>query len=49
LRSTLFKLLNNGDYKSAANEFPKWKNAGGKPVLLKRRLREKALFEKGIV
>ncbi|MGQ0285843.1 lysozyme [Pasteurellaceae bacterium 22721_9_1] len=48
-RSTLVKLLNNGDYKGAANQFLAWKNAGGRPILLKRRQREKALFENGYV
>lgn len=46
-RSTLVKLLNNGDYKGAANQFLAWKNAGGRPILLKRRQREKVLFENG--
>ncbi|MBN6711118.1 lysozyme [Haemophilus haemoglobinophilus] len=48
-RSTLVKLLNRGDYKGAANQFLAWKNAGGRPILLKRREREKALFENGYI
>jgi len=44
--STLLKLLNAGDYKGAANEFPKWNHAGGKVVagLTRRRNAEKKLF-----
>lgn len=44
--STLLKLLNEGDYEDAANEFAKWDHAGGKVVagLLKRRLEEKQEF-----
>ncbi len=48
-RSTLVKLLNRGDYKGAANQFLAWKNAGGRPILLKRREREKSLFENGYI
>ena len=44
--SNLLKLLNNGNYKAAANEFPKWVHSAGKVVagLVKRRLSEKNLF-----
>ena len=44
--STLLKLLNNGDYVGAANEFKKWTKGGGKvlPGLVKRRKEEKELF-----
>ena len=45
-RSTLLKRLNVGDYNGAAEAFLMWRNAGGKPILLNRRKREKALFEK---
>lgn len=45
-KSTLLRLLNSGDYAGAANEFPKWNKAGGKPVqgLTTRRLAEQTLF-----
>ena len=44
--STLRKKLNSGDYDGAADEFPKWCYAGGKPFkgLLNRRNKERALF-----
>ena len=44
--STLLRLLNKKDYEGAANQFPRWNRAGGKPVagLTKRRLAEQALF-----
>lgn len=48
--STLLKLLNKGDAKDAAAEFPKWDHAGGKvdQEILGRRLREQALFMKPV-
>lgn len=44
--STLHHLLNEGNYKAAANEFEKWDYCGGVVVagLLRRRLAEKAVF-----
>ncbi|EMW3234939.1 lysozyme [Pseudomonas aeruginosa] len=44
--STLLKLLNKGDYRGAADQFPRWVNAGGKRLegLVKRRAAERALF-----
>lgn len=44
--STLVKKLNAKDYRGAANEFPKWKFAGGVPVLglLNRRRLERWMF-----
>lgn len=44
--STLLKLLNEGNYAAAANEFEKWDHAGGKVVagLLRRRQAEEAEF-----
>lgn len=44
--STLLKLVNQGDFEDAANEFQKWDHAGGKVLegLLRRRLAEKLLF-----
>lgn len=44
--STLLKLLNGGDPKSAANEFMKWTKANGKvlPGLVTRRSAEHDLF-----
>lgn len=47
LRSTLLKKLNLSDFKGAAQQFLAWKNAGGRPILLNRRKREKCLFEIG--
>lgn len=46
-RSTLRKLLNEGDYEGAANEFPKWRMSNGKPLLglERRRAAEKLMFE----
>lgn len=44
-RSTLARKVVQGAKEAAAAEFLKWKNAGGKPILLKRRQREKALYE----
>lgn len=47
--STLLKLLNQGDFKGAANEFPKWCKAAGREMLglKRRRLAEQALFNGG--
>lgn len=44
--STLLRLLNSGDYLSAANEFPKWRKADGKIIagLETRRKIERELF-----
>ncbi|MEG3988684.1 glycoside hydrolase family protein [Microcoleus sp. S28C3] len=44
--STLLKLLNNGDYQGAANQFPVWNKVNGEPWpgLTRRRLAEEALF-----
>lgn len=44
-RSTLARKVVQGARVQAAAEFLKWKNAGGKPILLKRRQREKAMYE----
>lgn len=45
-KSTLLKKLNAGDRRGAANEFKRWKYAGGKvwPGLVDRRAREATLF-----
>lgn len=45
--STLLRLLNQGKYGEAANQFKFWVMAGGKPLagLVKRRAAERALFE----
>lgn len=45
-RSTLLKKLNAGDVAGAAEEFPKWRLAGGVPNkgVLNRRLAEQKLF-----
>lgn len=44
--STLVKKFNGGNAKGAADEFPKWKNSGGKvmPGLVKRRAAERETF-----
>jgi lysozyme len=49
-KSTLLKLLNQGNYKAAADEFPKWNKAGGRELagLSRRRAAERALFLKPI-
>lgn len=48
--STLLKKVNaNKDDKSISAEFEKWKNAGGKPILLARRKREAELYFKPVV
>jgi lysozyme len=46
--STLWKLLNQGDFIHAALQFPLWDHAGGKEVagLLRRRMEEQALFNR---
>lgn len=48
--SSLLKYLRKMNYAAAAAEFPKWDKVGGVPVpgLLRRRLAEKALFEKTV-
>ena len=45
--STLWKLVQEGDFDAAANQFVKWDRAGGKEVagLIRRRLAEKAEFQ----
>lgn len=47
--STLLRLLNEGDYKSAAYQFTRWNKAKGKVLagLTRRRAEERTLFEKG--
>ncbi|MDX2211670.1 MAG: lysozyme [Oculatellaceae cyanobacterium bins.114] len=47
-KSTLLKLLNQGNYEAAAQEFLKWNKAAGKvlPGLTRRRQAEQALFLK---
>jgi GH24 family phage-related lysozyme (muramidase) len=46
--STLLRVLNQGNYEEAANQFLRWDNANGKiwPELTKRRQLERALFLK---
>ena len=48
-RSTLRIKINRGQYLDAADEFPKWRKAGGKVLrgLVRRRAAERALFVKG--
>ena len=45
-KSTLRMKLNRGQYESAADEFPKWRKAGGRVVkgLVRRRKQERELF-----
>ena len=45
--STLRMKLNRGDYDGAADEFPKWRRAGGSiwPGLVRRRAAERMLFQ----
>lgn len=47
-RSRLLRLLNAGDYLGAANEFPKWRKAGGRVLqgLVNRRQTERCVFLK---
>jgi Phage-related lysozyme (muraminidase) len=47
--STLLKKLNAGDYAGAADEFPRWVHAAGKPLLglVRRREAERNLFMAG--
>ncbi|WLI75099.1 lysozyme [Kosakonia sp. H02] len=47
--STLLKLLNQGQYAQAADQFPRWNKAGGKVLagLTRRREAERGLFLKG--
>jgi len=44
--STLLRLLNNGDYVGAAQQFARWSKAGGQSMqgLVRRREAERALF-----
>ena len=44
--STMLRLLNSGDYRACADQFPHWCHAGGQvlPGLLRRRMAERALF-----
>lgn len=46
MKSTMLKLINQGDFEAAAHEFDKWDKAGGKvlPGLVTRRHNEEELF-----
>ena len=46
IKSTLLRLLNDGDYKGAADQFDRWVNDNGKRIqgLVNRRAKEKLLF-----
>lgn len=44
LKSTLRKCLLDGRYDLASEHFTDWKYAGGKPILLGRRLKEQKVF-----
>lgn len=43
-KSSVIRHLQNGDKLASANAFLLWKNAGGKPILLARRQRERSVF-----
>lgn len=47
--STLWKMIKEGNFEDAENEFPKWCHVGKKvlPGLVKRRERERQLFTNG--
>lgn len=47
--STLLRLLNKGEYESAALQFARWNRGGNKvlPGLVRRRAAERELFESG--
>lgn len=47
-KSTLIKLANAGNIKAACEQLPKWKWAGGQPILLDRRNRELQLCLTGL-
>lgn len=49
-KSTMLKLLNQGDKQGAAQQFSRWVYGGGKklPGLVKRRNQEAAMFVKGV-
>lgn len=43
-KSSVIRHLKNGDKQKAGDAFLLWRNAGGKPILLKRRQKERAVF-----
>lgn len=43
-KSSVIRHLKNGNKQKAGDAFLLWKNAGGKPILLKRRQKERAVF-----
>lgn len=43
-KSSVIRHLKNGDKKRAGEAFLLWRNAGGRPILLKRRQKEMAVF-----
>jgi GH24 family phage-related lysozyme (muramidase) len=49
-KSTMLRMLNAGDYRGAADQFPRWNRAGGKVWngLTKRRMAERELFLAGL-
>lgn len=47
-KSTLVKKANENDLQGACNELPRWKMAGGRPILAARRERERQLCLKGL-
>lgn len=47
-KSTLIKKANRGDFIGACNELPRWKYAGGEPILAGRRERERSLCLTGL-
>jgi lysozyme len=49
VHSTVLACIQASSFRKAADAFLMWKNAGGKPVLLARRERERALFLSPVV
>lgn len=43
-KSSVIRHLRNGDKQRAGNAFLLWRNAGGRPILLKRRQKEREVF-----
>jgi GH24 family phage-related lysozyme (muramidase) len=47
-KSTLVKIANTGNIRGACEQLPRWKYAGGEPILLGRRMRELQLCLTGL-
>lgn len=46
--STVARQFSAGNWKQACDAFLQWKNAGGRPILLKRRQKERAICLRGL-